>query len=106
MGNRTIEKYLQDHPGAKVLVLTHGQTILRGQYHDSLIEEQPGFKYCEISSGRDFVRKYGNYDVFVTLPQTLRGLIPSLPHFDLLVVDEAHHFYFADHVNGHVPPNH
>lgn len=31
-----ISKYLQQHPNAKVLVLTHGQNLLKNQYIESL----------------------------------------------------------------------
>ena len=89
----TIEDYLNQHPSAKVLVLTHGTTILRTQFCEVLDETKPGFT-------SNLVEKYKNYNsnkqVNVCLPQTLSG--HTLSHVDLLVVDEAHQFYFADMV--------
>ena len=88
-----IEDYLSKHPNAKVLVLTHGTTILRTQYNEVLDEVQPGFSYNLVEKFTDFSH---NSQVNVCLPQTLCG--KNLPHIDLLVVDEAHQFYFADMV--------
>lgn len=89
----SIEEYLSENPGAHVLVLTHGTTILRTQYHQVLDEVHPDFTY-------NLVERFKDYDpkkqVNVCLPQTVCGRI--LPHIDLLVVDEAHQFYFADMV--------
>lgn len=88
-----IENYLIEHPLAKVLVLTHGTTVLRTQFHDVLEETKPAYTY-------NLVAKFSEFDyskqVNVCLPQTINGNL--LPHFDLLVVDEAHQFYFADMV--------
>jgi superfamily II DNA or RNA helicase len=88
-----IEEYLIEHPLAKVLVLTHGTTILRTQFCEVLDEVKPDFT-------SNLVEKYYDYNcnkqVNVCLPQTLSG--HTLSHIDLLVVDEAHQFYFADMV--------
>ena len=89
----TIEDYLNEHPNHRVLVLTHGTTILRTQFCEVLDETQPSFTY-------NLVEKFTDYNsskqVNVCLPQTLTG--HTLSHIDLLVVDEAHQFYFADMV--------
>ena len=89
----TIENYLNQHPTHKVLVLTHGTTILRTQFCEVLDEVKPGFT-------SNLVEKYNDYNsnkqVNVCLPQTLSG--HTLSHVDLLVVDESHQFYFADMV--------
>ena len=91
-----IEKYLKIHPDAKVLVLTHGQVILRSQYHDNLEKEQPDFSYVLIEKSKQLEKKYYKNQVFVALPQTLRNI--DIPKFDLVVVDEAHQRYFAKQV--------
>jgi superfamily II DNA or RNA helicase len=88
-----IEDYLTEHPLAKVLVLTHGTTVLRTQYNEVLDEVLPEFSYNLVEKFTDFSH---NSQVNVCLPQTLCG--KNLPHIDLLVVDEAHQFYFADMV--------
>lgn len=90
----TIEDYLRQNPTHKVLVLAHGTTILRTQFHDNLV-----LLYSKIKSDFKYnlVEKYNQYDynanVNVCLPQTLNG--KTLNNIDLLVVDEAHQFYFA-----------
>ena len=88
-----IEDYLTEHPLAKVLVLTHGTTVLRTQYNEVLDEVKPGFKYNLVEKFIEFNHKS---QVNVCLPQTICG--KNLPHFDLIVIDEAHQFYFADMV--------
>lgn len=89
----TIEDYLNQYPTHKVLVLTHGTTILRTQFCEVLDEVHPGFSY-------NLVEKFTEFDynaqVNVCLPQTLNNNI--LSHIDLLIVDEAHQFYFAEMV--------
>lgn len=89
----TIEDYLSQYPTHKVLVLTHGTTVLRTQFCEVLDEVHPRFSY-------NLVEKFTEFDynaqVNVCLPQTLNNNI--LNHIDLLVVDEAHQFYFADMV--------
>lgn len=89
-----IEDYLAKYPSHKVLVLAHGTTILRTQFHDNLV-----LLYSRIKSDFKYnlVEKYNQFDlnanVNVCLPQTLNG--KALNSIDLLVVDEAHQFYFA-----------
>ena len=83
-----IENYLLNNPTYKVLVLTHGTTILRTQFHDVLEIVKPDFTY-------NLVEKFTEYDnnkqVNVCLPQTLKGR--KLSTIDLIIVDEAHQFY-------------
>jgi superfamily II DNA or RNA helicase len=89
----SIEDYLIEHPLAKVLALTHGTTVLRTQFHEVLEEVHPDFNY-------NLVEKFTDYNedcqLNVCLPQTLNDKV--LNKIDLLVVDEAHQFYFADMV--------
>ena len=63
-----IEDYLIEHPLAKVLVLTHGTTVLRTQFCEVLDEVKPDFT-------SNLVEKYTDYNsnkqVNVCLPQTL-----------------------------------
>src|ERR1035437_5012698 len=90
-----IEEYLIEHPLAKVLVLTHGTTILRTQFCEVLNEVKPDFTSNLVEKFTDY---NNNKQTNVCLPQTLSG--HTLPHIDLLVVDEAHQFYFADMVQN------
>jgi len=91
MSINIIEKYLAQNPNHKVLILTHGTTILRTQFHDVLEEIMPNFTY-------NLVEKFNQYDVMadvnVCLPQTLVG--NKLNEINLLIVDEAHQFYFGE----------
>ena len=90
-----IDFYLKEHPTNRVLILTHGTTILRKQYYEEILKYHPDFENnCEmILNGKDILTS--NKKVIVTLPQTI-SQIKEKPHFDLLVVDEGHQFYFAE----------
>jgi len=86
-----IEDYLKKNPTHKVLVLAHGTTVLRTQYYKTVSEDlKPDFTYNKVET-------FNEYDdrsqVNICLPQTLDG--HDLPKIDLLVVDEAHQFYFG-----------
>jgi superfamily II DNA or RNA helicase len=89
-----IEDYLKQNPTHKVLVLAHGTTVLRTQFHDNFEDV-----YSKIKSDFDYklVESFSEYDsnasINVCLPQTLNG--KELDDIELLVVDEAHQFYFA-----------
>lgn len=86
-----IEEYLNENPTHKVMVLAHGTTILRTQFHDVLVENKPKFTYALIESYNDYKKSTAN--VNICLPQTLKKH-PVNP-IDLLIVDEAHHFYVS-----------
>lgn len=92
-----IEDYLKQNPSHKVLILAHGTTVLRTQFHSNIEDV-----YSTIKSDFDYklVENYSEYDnnasINVCLPQTLNGKL--LNKIDLLVVDEAHQFYFASMV--------
>jgi superfamily II DNA or RNA helicase len=87
-----IEKFLSENPKARVLVLTHATTVLRTQYYEELKKAQPSFTFCAIESGMDI----NDFDcqVCVALPQSLKNK-KTLYNFDLIVIDEAHQYYFA-----------
>ena len=91
MAIHCIEDFLLKNPNSKVIVLAHGTTILRTQFHDVLEEIKPDFTY-------KLADNFSEYDetkaVNVCLPQTLNR--KSLKKIDLLVVDEAHQFYFGE----------
>lgn len=91
-----METYLEEHPGTRILVLTHGQTILRAQFTKEIEDRKPNFTYKMVNKWNQILNT--NVQVVVTLPQTIRGR--EIPHFDVVIVDEAHHFYFAE--NGAV----
>jgi superfamily II DNA or RNA helicase len=86
-----IEEYLREHPDHKIIVLAHGTTILRTQFHDVLVDNKPYFTYSLIQSGDDYLKSTSS--VIVCLPQTLKNV--KLRKANLLIVDEAHHFYVS-----------
>jgi adenylate kinase len=79
-----IQKYLQQNRIARILVLTHGQNLLKNQYIESLIS--PNF---EINFS--FGTLNSSAQVRVGLPQSIKQL--DWDCIDLLVVDECHEFY-------------
>ena len=85
-----IDEYLVENPNHKVLVLTHGTTVLRSQFHDNLIKYSPSFTFSMPDTGKEYMNSTSQ--VIVCLPHTIYRL-QNLQQVDLLVVDEAHQFY-------------
>lgn len=83
-----INSYIAMLPAAKVVVLTEGQNTLKNQYIEELKNShiKINFSFGDFTSGAQ---------VSVGLPQSINQLVGG---FDLLVVDEAHNFYFAEMV--------
>jgi superfamily II DNA or RNA helicase len=83
-----ISNYLKEYPNAKVLVLAHGQTLLKNQYLDSLKEPNVkiDFTFGEFAGNNNIQPQ-----VQVGLPQAIHKY--SHDKVDLLVVDECHEFY-------------
>jgi superfamily II DNA or RNA helicase len=79
-----ISKYLKKYPDAHVVVLTHGQNLLKNQYIESLQDAHVliDFTFGEFDSGAQ---------VLVGLPHSIKKL--PLNKVDLLVVDECHEYY-------------
>jgi superfamily II DNA or RNA helicase len=84
-----IEEYIKLNPNTKVLVLAHGTTILRSQFHDVLVEYKPNFTFYCATSCDEYQLYSKTKQVVVTLPQTI-SRCGNLNEIDLLVVDEAH----------------
>lgn len=77
-----IKLFLGSFPDARVLVLTHGQRILQYQFAERL-------------------HNLGSSDIeriTITLPQSIKNTPDKA--WDLLVIDEAHHYYGASMVNN------
>jgi len=89
-----ISDYIKKYPNARVLVLAHGQTLLKNQYLDSL--KEPNVK-IDFTFG-EFSSKFLGPQVQVGLPQAIH----KYPHdtIDLLVVDECHEFYLKPMVQS------
>lgn len=79
-----ISRYIEKYPNARVVVLTHGQNILKNQYIESLQEPHVDVNFT-----------FGEFDsdaqVLVGLPHSINKL--PLEKVDLLVVDECHEYY-------------
>jgi superfamily II DNA or RNA helicase len=90
-----IQKYIYKHPNAKILVLTHGQNLLKNQYIDSLNNPHfdIDFSFCDINNIPKNLPQ-----VFIGLPQSIRKL--PVENIDLLIVDECHEFYLKPMVQN------
>lgn len=80
---KVIAKYLKMFPNNRVLVLTHGQNLLKNQYLRDLKSVAPDFTYGEFGD---------DVSVQVGLPQSHNKINGPI---DLLVTDEAHQFFNA-----------
>lgn len=109
-----IEEILVKDNKYRVLVLTHGTTVLRTQYAKDLLDSKPDFTWSVVVSTADYKRIKSSKDPFYTeikkhiifpnqiidcesqvivaIPHTIKKV--ELPNFEVLVIDEAHHFYF------------
>jgi hypothetical protein len=76
----------------KILVLTHGQNILKEQFYSRFtklgLNKKLSVKYIDEYKNSD--------DICISLPQSYRKLKKF--KFDLIVIDEAHHFFFENMV--------
>jgi len=84
-----IDAYLEQNPGAKVLVLAHAQVLLRSQYFQECNKMNPNFSYCELEHGIDFSEQYREADVMIAIPQSLNFLKSDKINnvkFDLVVM--------------------
>lgn len=89
-----MERYLIDNPTHKILVLTHGQNLLRNQFYNDIEQAQVNFSYEKITTGSDF--REVDKQVIITLPHTITNATNDVNSFNVLIVDEAHHFYYAE----------
>ena len=78
--------------GFKVLILAHGQVIIRSQWV-AAIGESAG----EILKNKELSAVYNSSSIIVALPQSLEN-IPEEIKFDLVIVDEAHERFFEKQV--------
>lgn len=104
MSINVIDKIVKEYPKTKVLVLAHGQTVLRSQFFKRLESLNSDFNFIELESGKRLTKKVvSDNSVFVTLPQYLtNSKLETLSkyNFDLVVVDEAHQFLYAKMVQN------
>lgn len=87
-----IIKNLKDSGHIKnALVFAHGQTIIRKQWCERA--SSLGFNAFEFSRDKHEIPK--RCDLVVTLPHKARQHKEDFSNLDLLIVDEAHHFFTA-----------
>jgi superfamily II DNA or RNA helicase len=91
-----IQKYINKYPNAKVLVLTHGQNLLKNQYIDSLNKPFIDIKFT--FNDLKNLDKNNLPQVFVGIPQAMVDF--PLNKIDLLIVDECHEFYLKPMVQS------
>lgn len=86
-----IDLLLEDNPHLRTLILVHNTSILRKNYFDRILLLKPKFMLAaqDLKAGDEFDE---NSNVVVTMPSTIQQR-KILPKFDVLIVDEAHHFY-------------
>jgi hypothetical protein len=88
MAIHLVEETLRDNPEAKILILAHGTVVLKDQFYERIKDKLPGqVKNLDRESDID------DTPVLVAIPQAFK--MKKSRSFDLLIVDEAHHFYFA-----------
>lgn len=90
-----ISKYLKKFPNARVVVLTHGQTLLKNQYIENL--QNPNVE-IDFTFGPFVSKKQKIPQVQIGLPQAIHKL--CWDKIDLLVVDECHEFYLKTMVQN------
>lgn len=88
-----IEEYIKENPDHKILVLAHGTDVLRSQFYNVCVKYKPNFTFKLVRSKLEYD---SNIHVNITLPQT--AIRSSLEKIDLLIVDEAHQWYFSPSV--------
>jgi len=91
-----IEFYLKLNSKSKVLILTHGTSVLRTQYYDEIQQLKPDFNTSLLTSKHDYENVKNNHDVVVAIPQSLPNVKDiNKNDFDYVVVDETHEIFFA-----------
>ncbi len=94
-----IDELFQKNPNAKVLILAHGTEILRSQFHNDIEDinnrKMVNFTYGCAKTCGEYHELSKTKNVVITIPQTLKHC-KSIEKIDLIIVDEAHEFYFAE----------
>lgn len=91
------------NPMFKAVVLTHGIDELRRQFRASVIKYEPDFarisaqsewNTMSINKKMKYIKTGMGDNIIIDLPQSVKKR-KQLGKVDLVIVDEAHHFYFA-----------
>jgi superfamily II DNA or RNA helicase len=103
MSAETIDRLLHGKKFRRALVLTHGQRVIKDNYVETLKAFGSSWSfsfapYLPKSEPGHVPLDKMTAKVVVALPQSLRAHIDehgSMPKFDLVIVDEAHHYFYA-----------
>jgi superfamily II DNA or RNA helicase len=94
MALQVVDQLLNEGVIKNALILTHGQIVLRSQMADEANKLNASglvsFTHQEVEAGDDI----GDSQVTIAIPHSLIKKA-NPPTFDLVVIDEAHEFYFA-----------
>lgn len=99
MAIRIIEEFKKKFPKSKIIVLTHGQNILKTQFSERM-EQVSKLPFKQIKPKSLLKTKLPKSDILIGLPQTLFCRLHEGIECDLLIVDEAHQFYTAQFVQA------
>lgn len=95
MAIRIAQRYYEKY-GNKVLILAHGQNIIKYQWEDRMTRLKIKLPFSVIES-----KKKNNFNSAITIaiPQTLRS-VPNTFKPSLVIIDEAHQRFEADEVQN------
>ena len=83
----------KENPTLRILILPHGQTVLRDNFQDRL--KLRGIDYYTLEAGQPH-EMANEYNVVCSLPQTIHRKLKDLNQFDIMIIDEAHQYYGSD----------
>jgi len=93
MAIRIADRWLREHSQSKVLVLTHGQRLLQKQFHDRVVKTGFAHTFSMLTPG---IEAAGAERLHVSLPHYFQDRSQrSIPGYELIIIDEAHHFFTA-----------
>lgn len=82
--------------GKRTLILPASQSVLKSNFIETLEFFMPSFSYCAVKGAKEFNEAVNSdCDVIIALPQTLKSIVKTLPHFHNFILDEAHEWYFS-----------
>jgi hypothetical protein len=98
MSIKLSEILVKENPKTKILVLAHGQSILKTQYFNELLAYGPKFSFGTINSKTDSLK----LQISVGIPQSIGDQVTNA---DVIICDEAHQFYLAKMVQDIIKRN-
>lgn len=93
MAIEIMDRFLKENPKGKVVVLSHCQTILRSQWLEFLEKSNTEHSFNSLIGGAQVDASYDSASISITLPTSLMNAKNGIKKADLLIIDEAHHYY-------------